>query len=145
METDVAIIGAGFAGLGMAIRLKQADEEDFVVFEKGSDVGGTWWFNTYPGCQCDIPSHLYSFSFAPNPGWSRTYSEQPEISRYLSDCADRFGIRPHIKTSTDITHAEWDPAAQRWRLSTGNGDVVQARVLVAGFGPLSEPSIPDFP
>ena len=143
-HTDVAIIGAGFAGLGMAISLKQAGEHDFTVFERGEEVGGTWWFNTYPGCQCDIPSHLYSFSFAPNPGWSRTYSEQPEIEAYLKDCADRFALRPHIKTSTDITSAEWDPAAGRWRLTTGNGDVVQARVLVAGFGPLSEPSIPKF-
>ena len=144
MRTDVAIIGSGFAGLGMAIRLKQAGRDDFVVFEKGDEVGGTWWFNTYPGCQCDVPSHLYSYSFAPNPGWSRTYSEQPEIRRYLSDCADRFGVRPHIRFGTEVGRSEWDEAAQLWRLETSQGPV-EARVLVAGFGPLSEPSYPDIP
>ena len=82
-ETDIAIVGAGFSGLGMAIRLKLEGIEDFVVLERHDDVGGTWWVNTYPGCACDVPSHLYSFSFAPNPDWTQTYSAQPEIRDYL--------------------------------------------------------------
>ena len=93
-EVDIAIIGSGFSGLGAAIRLKQSGIEDFIVIEGGEDVGGTWQFNTYPGCACDVPSHLYSFSFAPNPDWSQTYSRQPEIREYLRRCADRFGVRP---------------------------------------------------
>src|SRR3954454_16729220 len=102
------ILGAGFGGLGMAIKLKQAGLEDFVIFERDADVGGTWWANTYPGCQCDIPSHLYSFSFAPNPDWKRTYATQPEIRDYLRSCADRFGLREHIRLSTSVTGATWD-------------------------------------
>ena len=143
-NADVAIIGSGFAGLGMAIRLKQAGLDDFVVYERGEDVGGTWWFNTYPGCQCDIPSHLYSFSFALNPDWSRTYSMQDEIQRYLRECAERYGVLRHIRFATSVDGAAWDDEAQRWRLQTTNGEVV-ARVLVAGFGPLSEPAVPDLP
>src|SRR2546430_17535048 len=91
----IAILGAGFGGLGMAIRLKQTGMEDFAVLERDEEVGGTWWANTYPGCQCDIPSHLYSYSFAPNPNWTRTYPLQPEIRDYLSDSADRNPIRAH--------------------------------------------------
>src|SRR6266540_818633 len=93
----IAIVGTGFSGLGMAIRLKQEGIEDFVVFERADDVGGTWRDNTYPGCQCDVPSHLYSFSFAPNPEWSRTFSFQPEIEAYLNKVTDDIGVRPHIR------------------------------------------------
>jgi cation diffusion facilitator CzcD-associated flavoprotein CzcO len=143
-EVDVAIIGSGFAGLGMAIRLKQAGLDDFAVFERGEDVGGTWWFNSYPGCQCDVPSHLYSFSFALNPDWSRTYSKQAEIQAYLRDCAERFDVMGHIRFSTDVSAGEWDDELQRWRLQTTGGEVL-ARVVVAGFGPLSEPKTPDLP
>src|SRR3954453_1934780 len=107
----VGIIGAGFGGLGMAIRLRRAGIEDFVVWERDAEVGGTWWANTYPGCQCDIPSHLYSFSFAPNPRWTRTYPLQPEIRDYLIDCADRFGVRPFIRTSCAVTGAAWHDKA----------------------------------
>ena len=93
MDTDIAIIGSGFSGLGMAIRLKQAGMNDFVVLERAGEVGGTWQANTYPGCACDVPSHLYSFSFAPNPDWTQTYSTQPEIWAYLRRVADDFGVR----------------------------------------------------
>ena len=99
----IAIVGTGFAGLGLAIQLKQAGIEDFVVLERADDVGGTWQANTYPGCQCDVPSHLYSFSFAPNPAWTRTYSRQPEIWRYLRDLTDRHGLRPHIHFGHELT------------------------------------------
>ena len=98
----IAIVGTGFSGLGMAIRLKQAGIDDFVLLEREDDVGGTWYVNTYPGCQCDVPSHLYSFSFAPNPEWSRTYSRQEEIWHYLRDCAERFGIMPHIRFDHEV-------------------------------------------
>jgi len=143
-EVDIAIIGSGFSGLGMAIKLKEAGFDDLVLFERGSDVGGTWWFNTYPGCQCDIPSHLYSFSFALNPEWSRTYSKQAEIQRYLRDTAERFDIVRHVQLETTVESGEWDDDAQRWRLQTTGGEVV-ARVVVGGFGGLSEPRTPDVP
>jgi cation diffusion facilitator CzcD-associated flavoprotein CzcO len=140
----VAILGAGFAGLGMAIKLKQAGIEDFVVLERDSDVGGTWWANTYPGCQCDIPSHLYSYSFALNPEWTRTYPKQPEIARYLRDCAERFGIVEHLRLGCEVTGAQWDEADQRWRLETTAG-ALSAQVCVAAPGPLSDPAIPELP
>jgi cation diffusion facilitator CzcD-associated flavoprotein CzcO len=143
-SVDVAIIGAGFSGLGMAIRLKQAGLEDFVVLERAQEVGGTWHHNTYPGCQCDVPSHLYSFSFAPNPSWSQTYSTQPEIYDYLRACADKFGVRPHIRLGHNITSAAWDEDAGHWNLETNQG-VFRARVLVGGMGALTEPKIPDIP
>jgi cation diffusion facilitator CzcD-associated flavoprotein CzcO len=140
----VAILGAGFAGLGAAIRLQQEGIDDFAVFEKGREVGGTWWWNTYPGCQCDIPSHLYSFSFALNPEWTRTYPKQPELERYLRRVSEDFGVRPKIRFDCEIQSAEWDEDAGHWRLQTGRG-VVTADVFVAAPGPLSEPSLPDVP
>src|SRR3954464_11826565 len=143
-EVDIAIVGSGFSGLGMAIRLKQEGIEDFTVLERGQDVGGTWHFNTYPGCACDVPSHLYSFSFAPNPDWSETYSRQPEIGAYLRRCADEFGVRPHIRLNTSVEFAEWDEERGRWLLDTSNGQVT-ARVVVAGMGPLAEPKYPAIP
>jgi cation diffusion facilitator CzcD-associated flavoprotein CzcO len=140
----IAIIGAGFGGLGTAIRLSQRGERDFLVFERESDVGGTWWANTYPGCQCDIPSHLYSFSFAPNPDWTRTYPKQPELRDYLRRTADRFGVDERIRCNTKVTAATWDEAATRWTLETTDGTYT-ADIVVAAPGPLSEPSIPDLP
>lgn len=140
-HTDVAIIGAGFAGLGMAIELKRAGREDFVVLDRAAEVGGTWQANTYPGCQCDIPSNLYSFSFAPNPGWSRTFAMQPEIWDYLRRVADEFGVRPHLRLGCEVTAAAWDEEAGRWRLETSRGSLT-ARVLVAATGGICEPSIP---
>jgi cation diffusion facilitator CzcD-associated flavoprotein CzcO len=141
---DVAIVGSGFSGMGMAIRLKQEGKRDFVVLERGKDVGGTWHYNTYPGCACDVPSHLYSFSFAPNPGWSETYSKQPEIRSYLERVADQFGIRPQIRFGTTVTTAAWNDGERRWEVETDQGPVY-ARVLIAGMGPLAEPKIPELP
>src|SRR5437763_14791386 len=143
-HAHVAIVGSGFAGLGMAIRLKQEGIDDFVVRERADDVGGTWRDNTYPGCQCDVPSHLYSFSFAPNPRWSRTFSRQPEIQDYLRRCADEHGVGPHLRFGHEVTAAAWDEDAQLWRLDTAGGPFT-ARILVAAPGPLSEPSIPSIP
>jgi len=143
-HADVVIIGTGFSGLGMAIRMKQAGFEDFIVLERAADVGGTWEANTYPGCQCDVPSHLYSFSFALNPGWSRTYSRQPEIWDYLRRCAREFALIPHIRFNTEATATAWDEEAEVWRVETSRGPI-SARVLIGGVGPLSQPSIPTIP
>ena len=123
LDIGIAIIGSGFSGLGMAIRLKQEGNDDFVVLERDAEVGGTWWANTYPGCACDVPSHLYSFSFAPNPEWSETYSKQPEIGAYLRRCADDFGIRPHLRLNTNVDGAAWDEEEQRWLIETSTGPV----------------------
>jgi cation diffusion facilitator CzcD-associated flavoprotein CzcO len=140
-QVRVAIVGSGFAGLGLAIRLKEAGIEDFVVLERADDVGGTWQANTYPGCQCDVPSHLYSFSFAPNPTWTRTYSRQPEIWNYLRDLAERRGLRRHIRFGHELTAAAWDDERQRWRVQTSGGDWT-AQILVDASGPLSHPKLP---
>jgi cation diffusion facilitator CzcD-associated flavoprotein CzcO len=140
-HVDVAIVGGGFAGVGMAIALLSAGRTDFVVLERDRDVGGTWHQNTYPGCQCDVPSNLYSFSFAPNADWSQTFALQPEIGAYLKRVADDFGVRPYVRTRTDVHDAAWDEQAQRWRIETSRGPLT-ARVLVAGMGGLSEPAIP---
>jgi cation diffusion facilitator CzcD-associated flavoprotein CzcO len=143
-HVDVAIVGGGFAGIGMAIALLRAGRTDFVVLERDGDVGGTWHQNTYPGCQCDVPSNLYSFSFAPNPDWSSTFALQPEIGAYLKRVADDFGVRSHVRTRTAVEDAAWDEATQRWRIETSRGSL-SARVLVAGMGGLSEPSVPSIP
>ncbi|WP_343073635.1 flavin-containing monooxygenase [Pyxidicoccus fallax] len=140
----VAIVGSGFGGIGMAIRMKQEGFRDFVILERASDVGGVWRDNSYPGCACDVQSHLYSFSFAPNPGWSRSFSPQPEIHAYLRDCADRFGIRPYIRFNHTVREARWDDARQRWRIETSQGTYT-ADVFIPAVGGLSEPSIPALP
>jgi cation diffusion facilitator CzcD-associated flavoprotein CzcO len=143
-DHDIVIVGSGFSGLGMAIRLKQAGVHDFAILERADDVGGTWQANTYPGCACDVPSHLYSFSFAQNPEWTQTYSPQPEIWDYLRRCADEFGVRPHIRFGCAVESATWLDGERRWEIETTQG-AVRARVLIAGMGPLTEPKIPDLP
>ena len=114
------------------------------MLERGDGVGGTWHYNTYPGCACDVPSNLYSFSFAPNPDWSRTYSRQPEIRAYLERVVDRFGVRPKIRLNTEVLEASWNDDTRRWQIDTSNGQFT-AKVLISGTGPLVEPKIPDFP
>ena len=141
---DIAIVGSGFSGLAMAVRLRQAGIRDFVVLERADDVGGTWRDNSYPGCACDVPSHLYSFSFAPNPDWTSTYSPQPEIWAYLRKVARDHGVLPHVRYRTELERASWDETRGRWQLQTSRGQV-SARVLVSAAGPLSEPSIPRLP
>lgn len=137
----VAIIGSGFGGLGAAIRLKRAGFEDFVIFERAGEVGGTWRDNSYPGCACDVQSHLYSFSFAPNPDWTRSFSAQPEIWDYLKRCARDFGVLPHIRFDEEVREAAWDDAAQLWRIETSRGSYT-ASALVMASGALSEPRVP---
>jgi cation diffusion facilitator CzcD-associated flavoprotein CzcO len=129
----VAVVGAGFGGLGTAIRLEQEGIDAYLVFERAGDIGGTWWDNSYPGCACDVPSHLYSFSFAPNPRWSRSFPAQPEIWAYLRHCARRFGILPHLRLRHEVRQASWDDRRQRWRVETSRGDWT-ADVLVAATG-----------
>jgi cation diffusion facilitator CzcD-associated flavoprotein CzcO len=141
---DIVIVGSGFSGLGMAIRLKQAGAHDFVVLERADEVGGTWQANTYPGCACDVPSHLYSFSFAPNPEWTQTYSPQPEIWDYLRRTADEFGVRPHVRLNTAVDSATWLDEERRWEIETSQGTLL-ARVVIAAMGPLTEPRIPELP
>jgi cation diffusion facilitator CzcD-associated flavoprotein CzcO len=143
-EVEVAIVGAGFGGLGAAIELERAGFRDFAVLERAPEVGGTWWFNTYPGCQCDVPSNLYSFSFAPKPDWSRSYPEQPEVLDYLRDCSRRFGVRDRILFECEMEGASWDEDDQRWHIETSRGEL-SARVLVVAPGLLSEPKTPDVP
>jgi cation diffusion facilitator CzcD-associated flavoprotein CzcO len=142
-HVHVAIVGAGFSGIGAAIRLLQRGEQDFLVLERGDDVGGVWRENRYPGCACDVESPLYSFSFAPNPSWSRMFSPQPEILEYLRRCADEFGVRPFLRLGCLVEEASWDEQARRWRLQTSQGQLT-ADVLVAGMGALNGPSVPAF-
>lgn len=113
----MVILGTGFSGLGMAIHLKKHNYNDFVVIEKAADIGGTWRDNTYPGCACDIPSHLYSFSFALNPHWSRMYPPQQEIQSYLRQCTRRFGILPHIQWNCTLQEASWNEGDQHWHIT----------------------------
>jgi cation diffusion facilitator CzcD-associated flavoprotein CzcO len=143
-KARIAIIGSGFSGLGTAIRLKQAGVENFIIFERAGDVGGTWRDNTYPGCACDVESHLYSFSFAPNPDWTHSYSRQPEIWSYLQRCARDFGVLPHIRFQHEVREANWDDAAQHWRIETSQGNYT-ASVLVLASGALSAPAVPKLP
>ena len=136
------IVGAGFAGLGMAIRLAETGRHDFLVVERGHDVGGTWRDNTYPGAACDVPSQLYSFSFAPNPDWSRSFSPQPEIQAYLQKVARRSGVLDRFAFGTSMESAAWDEDEQAWRVRTDRGEVL-ATHLITGSGGLSEPRLPD--
>jgi cation diffusion facilitator CzcD-associated flavoprotein CzcO len=140
----VAIVGSGFGGLGTAIRLRRAGIRDFVVLERAESVGGVWRDNRYPGCVCDVQSHLYSFSFAPNPAWTHRFSPAPEIWAYLRDCADRFGVVPHLRFGHEVVSASWDERRARWIVRTSRGTLT-ADVLVAAPGALSEPRLPDVP
>jgi cation diffusion facilitator CzcD-associated flavoprotein CzcO len=142
MPDQVAIIGAGFAGLCMAIRLTEVGIP-FTVYEKADDIGGVWRDNTYPGAGCDVPSALYSYSFAVNQRWSRAFPLQDEILAYLRGCADRYGLRAHIRLSTEITGARYDDGV--WRLSSADGAEFTARVLVPAVGQLNRPKWPDLP
>nr|WSX54653.1 NAD(P)/FAD-dependent oxidoreductase [Streptomyces sp. NBC_00974] len=140
----VAVIGSGFGGLGAAVRLRREGITDFVVLERADSVGGTWRDNNYPGCACDVPSHLYSFSFAPNPDWPRTFSGQPAIREYLEHVADTFGLRRHIRLNHEVRMMRWDADALRWEIETSGGEFT-ADVVVSATGPLSDPKMPEIP
>ncbi|RII14992.1 4-hydroxyacetophenone monooxygenase [Streptomyces sp. YIM 130001] len=143
-HVKVAVIGTGFGGLGAAVRLRREGVTDFVVLERAGAVGGTWRDNSYPGCACDVPSHLYSFSFAPNPEWPRTFSGQEHIGKYLEHVADTFGIRPHIRFNSEVKQMRWDNEALHWEVDTSSGSLT-ADVIVSATGPLSDPKVPDIP
>jgi cation diffusion facilitator CzcD-associated flavoprotein CzcO len=144
-ELRVAIIGAGFGGIAAAIRCAQRGIRDVVVFEAGDDVGGTWRDNTYPGAACDIPSHLYSLSFAPKGDWSRGYPTQPEIQAYLQEVADRSGLRHVLRTRTQVIAARFDEPTATWRVTTDQGDTVVADALISAVGPLRVPAYAPVP
>lgn len=143
-HVGVAIVGAGFAGLALAIRLRREGRDDFVVLERAGEVGGTWRDNTYPGCQCDVPSRLYSLSFAPNPGWTRSFSRQAEIQAYLRRLVRDHGLEGHLRLGCEVTGSTWSDDAGAWRVETSDGPL-HAGVLVGAMGGLSEPSIPALP
>ncbi|MGE0881166.1 MAG: flavin-containing monooxygenase [Acidimicrobiia bacterium] len=138
----IVIIGAGPAGICAAIHLRKAGHENVTLYEKAAGVGGTWWHNRYPGCACDVQSHLYSFSFATKPDWSRPYAPQPEILAYFTDVADRFGVTPLVRFSTAITDAVWNEGTGSWTLTTEHGERVDADVVVSSMGMFNELNFP---
>ncbi|MDN0193797.1 NAD(P)/FAD-dependent oxidoreductase [Streptomyces sp. S.PNR 29] len=140
----VAVVGSGFGGLGAAVRLRREGITDFVVLERADSVGGTWRDNSYPGCACDVPSHLYSFSFAPNPDWPRAFSGQQHIRAYLEHVTDVFRLRPHIRFGAEVEKMTWNGERLCWDIETRSGSL-SADVVVSATGPLSDPRIPDIP
>ena len=141
-HVGVLIIGSGFGGLGAAIRLAKDGRDDFLVVERGSEVGGTWRDNTYPGAACDVPSHLYSYSFEPNPDWSRSFSPQWEIQDYLRRTAEKYNVLDKHLFDTEVTSAQWDADTEQWLVET-TGGAFSADVVVAAIGALCEPALPD--
>ncbi|MGB0121145.1 MAG: NAD(P)/FAD-dependent oxidoreductase [Solirubrobacterales bacterium] len=138
----IAIIGTGFSGIATAVKLLEQGEDDLVLYERSGEVGGTWRDNTYPGCACDVPSHLYSFSFAPNPGWSRSFSGQAEIQRYLVQVAESLGITRRVRFNHELITAAWDEDKGVWSLQTSQGPRT-TEILISGVGGLSTPSTPE--
>ena len=138
---SVAIVGGGFGGVGAAVLLTRAGYTDVTIFERAERVGGVWAHNTYPGAACDVPSHLYEFSFEPNPRWSRRYAPQAEIQEYIEDVAARHGVLERARTGTEVTSAQWDEERCRWQLETSAGPF-EANVLLAACGQLSIPKKP---
>ena len=155
ISVDVLIVGAGFSGICMGIKLLEAGMKDFLIIEKSDDLGGTWYENRYPGCACDVPAHLYSFSFERNPGWTRMFAGQKEIWQYLKSCVERYGLAPYIRFNTRFHEAAWNESAGHWRISAGdisrdNGHCsdnlrIRARVLISGMGALHVPHYPESP
>lgn len=144
-EVEILVIGAGFGGILAGIKLKEAGIEDFLIVEKDDGVGGTWWANTYPGCACDIQTHLYSYSFEPNPRWSYMFGRQEEIREYARHCVDKYGLGPHVRLSTEVRRAEWLENDNRWRVRTSDRTVYLARTVINATGLLSRPAYPDIP
>jgi cation diffusion facilitator CzcD-associated flavoprotein CzcO len=142
-DLPIAILGAGFAGIGTAIRLKQSGIESFTIFERADEIGGTWRDNTYPGAACDVPSHVYSLSFEPNPGWTRKFSPSGEIQEYLLRLVEKWQLRAHLRLGTEIVDARFDEARGVWTLTTRGGEAHEARVVVSGVGGLVDPASPE--
>lgn len=144
-EPEIIIIGAGFGGIGMAIELRRAGIDDFVLLEKAEEIGGTWWENTYPGCGCDVMSLMYSYSYEPNRRWTRMFARQPEILDYLRRTVDKYDLRRHIRLRSEVVTLDFDDAADRWDVGLSDGRHFRPRMVVMAAGPLHEPAIPDFP
>lgn len=145
LDAQIIIVGAGFAGIGMAIRLKQRGFESFVVLERAHDVGGTWRDNVYPGCACDVPSVLYSFSFERNRSWTRIFPRQRELWDYLVRCTEKYGLRPHLRFGNELSEARYDEDAAVWHVRTTGGRTLTSRVLIVAMGPLHKPNVPRIP
>jgi cation diffusion facilitator CzcD-associated flavoprotein CzcO len=142
---ELAIIGSGFGGLGAGVMAIEQGIDSFVILERAKAVGGTWRDNTYPGCACDIPSHLYSFSFAQNSAWSRSYPAQPEIEDYLERVTDNYNLRSRIRFDFDVQEVRWIQERTCWSITSRAGDTVLASAVISATGPLSQPATPDFP
>ena len=142
---SVVIIGAGFGGLGMAIKLKAQGQDDIVIIEKGGDVGGCWRDNTYPGAACDVPSHLYSFSFERHYPWSRRFAPQREIFAYQQHCARKYDVYRHMRFNTEVAKASFDEAQGVWAITLTNDETIFARILITATGQLNQPAYPKMP
>ncbi|MEU8358803.1 NAD(P)/FAD-dependent oxidoreductase [Nonomuraea sp. NPDC048882] len=142
-EPGLVIVGSGFAGICMAVKLKEAGYHDFVILEKAAELGGTWRDNTYPGCACDVPSHMYSYSYELNPDWSRMFAPREEIQDYLRACAAKYGITPHLRFGKDVVALEYDDGRRGWTVTTQDGEVLRTNAVVSGIGALHIPKFPE--
>src|SRR5438477_8672033 len=141
---QVGVVGAGFGGIAAGVNLKRAGVSTFTIYETSLGIGGTWWDNTYPGAEVDVPSHLYCFSFKPHV-WTRSHARQPELQKYLEETVDEFGLRPHLRLGTAVVGAEWDDARHVWCVRLDDGSVDECNVLVSAVGFLNVPRLPDWP
>jgi cation diffusion facilitator CzcD-associated flavoprotein CzcO len=144
-QLRIVIIGAGPGGICAGVRLRRAGFDDFVILEKSGSVGGTWEHNGYPGAECDVPSHLYSFSFEPKADWSKPYGRQPEIRAYMQACVKRHGLEPQLRLNTEVRSAVWCDATARWRVETAGGEVLEADAVISAMGMFNELHWPDIP
>ena len=144
-QHEVVIIGAGGGGMCAAIKLREAGITDLVMLEKAGGVGGTWWHNQYPGAECDVQSHLYSFSFEPKIDWSKPFAGQAEILSYMNHVADKYELRPLIRFNTGVAALEWQDASSKWLVTTQSGDTIEARYVVSALGMFNEIVWPDIP
>ncbi len=144
MTHTAVIIGTGFSGLCMAIKLKEKGILDFIILEKETDIGGTWRENTYPGAECDIPSALYSYSFEPYPDWEYKWSMQPQILQYINHVADKYDLRSHISFGQAVISASWNNQESTWQIQTQEGQTFHCQFMITAIGQLHHPSIPDF-
>jgi cation diffusion facilitator CzcD-associated flavoprotein CzcO len=139
----IVVIGAGPGGIIAALRLRQAGYEDVTVLERADGVGGTWLRNRYPGAACDVQAHLYSFSFAPNPDWSRPYAEQPELLAYFNRVVDEFGLRSGMRFGVNVTAVDWDDDTAQWRVTIASGEFIDADIVISAIGMFNDLSLPD--
>ena len=146
MKTDfqVGIIGAGFGGLVAALKLKDSSRNSFVIFERASEIGGTWRDNTYPGCACDVPSHLYSIATKPNPDWNYKFSKQPEILNYLQNIVKSNDLTPHIRLNSDIVELKFIESDGLWQITDRVGNQTTVKFIISSTGPLNRAVIPKF-